>query len=125
MEPPEAAPPGPLLRGGRGSLLQPHKKTVLHVACEEGHIDLVKHLLHRRERHVFEQDPDGFTPLHYAAKNGHLHICRLLLEEGASPNAASSEGLSSLHLLMHHAPNPELMQLLVAKVRAIRPTGPH
>lgn len=117
MEPAEPAP-GPLIRQ-RGSLQQPHKKTVLHVACQEGHLELVKHLLRKRERHVLEQDSDGLTPLHYASRKGHFHVCKLLLEEGAISNAQSNEGIAPLHFLMHHPPNAELLEALVEKVLPI------
>ena len=30
---------------------------------------------------------DGYTPLHYSAINGHLEVCRLLLQSGADVNA--------------------------------------
>ena len=118
MEPLEPVP-GPLIRGGRGSLQQPHKKTVLHIACQEGHLDLVTYLLRKRQGHVLEQDSDGLTPLHYASKAGHFHVCHLLLDEGAVPNAISKEGHTPLHFLMHFSPNPELFKELVAKVLAI------
>ena len=30
---------------------------------------------------------DGFSPLHMAAQEGHLDVCRLLIEQGANINS--------------------------------------
>ena len=35
-----------------------------------------------------------FTPLHYAAKNGHEEICSLILDEVTDKNPKSKEGLT-------------------------------
>ena len=48
------------------------------------------------------------TPLHYAAKQGHLSCIRLLLCHGADPNAKDEDGYTPLHYLSQcHAPRPE------------------
>lgn len=42
-------------------------------------------------------DKMGYTPLHYAARNGHLDACKMLLNAGANVNAVTtSGGVSSL-----------------------------
>ncbi|KAK4874330.1 hypothetical protein RN001_013690 [Aquatica leii] len=46
---------------------------------------------------------EGYTPLHTAAKHGRLNILRLLLDQGALVNIASSkEQLTPLHLACKH-----------------------
>ena len=39
----------------------------------------------------------GATPLHEAARNGHLETARVLLDRGADVNARDSRGLTPLH----------------------------
>ena len=41
-------------------------RTIFHMACHEGYLDLVKFLL-REGAEVKDQDDEGDTPLHYAA----------------------------------------------------------
>ena len=41
-------------------------RTILHMACHEGYLDLIKFLL-REGADVKDQDDEGDTPLHYAA----------------------------------------------------------
>ena len=43
-------------------------------------------------------DPAGLTPLHLAAAMGHVACCRVLLEEGASPDAVDRVGNTPAHL---------------------------
>jgi len=43
-------------------------------------------------------DPAGLTPLHLAAAMGHVLCCRVLLEEGASPEAVDRVGNTPAHL---------------------------
>ena len=44
------------------------------------------------------------TPLHYAAKHGHLDCIRLLLKYGADPNSKDGDGYTPIHYLcqMHN-----------------------
>ena len=37
------------------------------------------------------------TPQHYASRNGHLGVCRLLLQRGAHCNARTPGGATALH----------------------------
>lgn len=41
---------------------------------------------------------DGLTPLHCAARNGHVRTVALLLERRAAVTARTSRGLTALHL---------------------------
>ena len=45
----------------------------------------------------------GFTPLHVAAKYGHLRAARLLLKRGSDPNVEGRNGLTPLHVATHYS----------------------
>lgn len=62
----------------------------LWFAAQYGDIDRA-HLLLIKGTHVDQRDSAGYTPLHYAARNGHLELCRLLVEGGACVNATTSQ----------------------------------
>ena len=38
------------------------------------------------------KDGEGYTPLHFAALNGHFEACKLLLQRGANVNARDIRG---------------------------------
>lgn len=54
----------------------------------ENDIERVKMLLNRGYS-TNAMDSGGYTALHYAARNGHYHVCELLLENGAAVNAVT------------------------------------
>lgn len=35
--------------------------------------------------------------MHWAARNGHIHVCRWLLDQGVSANASTTDGTTPLH----------------------------
>jgi len=45
----------------------------------------------------------GFSPLHVAAKYGHLRAARLLLKRGSDPNVEGRNGLTPLHVATHYS----------------------
>jgi ankyrin repeat protein len=61
-------------------------KTLLHVASEHGHVEIVTLLLERGAEIMGRAD-GGLTALHLAAGNGHRRVAELLLENGAELNA--------------------------------------
>ncbi|XP_066156146.1 ankyrin repeat domain-containing protein 39 [Euwallacea fornicatus] len=47
---------------------------------------------------VDQRDSAGYTALHYAARNGHLDICRYLVKNGAAVNSVTRAGrATALH----------------------------
>ncbi|PRP87324.1 ankyrin repeat domain-containing protein 39-like isoform 1 [Planoprotostelium fungivorum] len=64
-------------------------------------------------RDVNEVDTSGYTALHYAARNGHVDICRLLTSKGASPNARTKADATPLHRAAYRG-NVKVIELLIA-----------
>ncbi len=44
-----------------------------------------------------DENKDKWTPLHFAAKNGHFEIVQLLIEKKANMNAKEKNGWTPLH----------------------------
>ena len=67
------------------SLLTKHEK--LLVAAKDGDLEKCKDLINNNYAYVNAQvDNNGYTPLTYAAENGHLEVCRFLLSKDALTN---------------------------------------
>eukprot|EP00968_Pinguiococcus_pyrenoidosus_P006892 scaffold455_cov160-Pinguiococcus_pyrenoidosus.AAC.3 len=70
----------------------------LHIAAENGHVEVVQALLDRgADKEAV--DNDGWTPLHISAQNGHREVVQALLERGADKEAVeNSSGATALHI---------------------------
>ena len=68
----------------------------LHEAAKTGKIDKLRRLL--EEGHpVNAVDPSfGLTPLHFAVRNGHVAVARLLIKNGADLTQPSTQGITPL-----------------------------
>ena len=47
---------------------------------------------------VSAAEKDGWTPLHFAARNGYKAVIRLLIDGGADISAAEKDGWTPLHV---------------------------
>ncbi|BFZ60483.1 palmitoyltransferase akr1 [Saitoella coloradoensis] len=92
------------------------------VAAQRGDLTRIQHLLDTGLASATSSDSQGITPLHWAAINDHLLVCKLLLQNGADPNArggdlsatplhwAARQGLvCTVHLLLRHGADPALL----------------
>lgn len=57
---------------------------------------------------------NGWTPLHLAARHGHLDVCRLLLDRGASAAAAGTGNWTVLHNAAYQG-HLQIVELLLAR----------
>lgn len=62
------------------------------LAVLKGQLDEVKEKFSKNKMNVNCANAEGYTPLHIAAKNGHVTLCEWLLDQGAYINAANPEG---------------------------------
>jgi ankyrin repeat protein len=67
----------------------------VHIASRQGHKDVVA-FLGSRGADVNAVDGTQFTPLHFAAFNGHASVCTTLLALGADPAAKNNVGKTAL-----------------------------
>ena len=94
---------------GAVAVANPHSnKTALHLACENGHTDVVVALLNRLPALLMIDDSPGETSLHLAARRGHIKIVQNLLKVAEqtevlknSITVASEEEKSSGYLYDH------------------------
>jgi ankyrin repeat protein len=103
-----------------GSLLAQGAKYTISVAAAIGDRERVDELLQKDAGLARRLDSARVSPLSYAARGGHLHIVRLLLEHGADPNtpedaapdgralfeACCANHLEVAKLLLEHGTNP-------------------
>jgi ankyrin repeat protein len=103
-----------------GSLLALGANYSISVAAAVGDQERVEKLLSAEPELATRLDSAHISPLSYAAREGHLHIVRLLLEHGADPNqpedaaphgralyeACLRNHLPVVELLLEHGANP-------------------
>jgi uncharacterized protein len=72
------------------NLTRENSQSLLMIAAERGHYDLVRFLVDKNARvnaeTCQENNAEGFTALTYAAKNGHITIVEFLLAQNATVN---------------------------------------
>ena len=85
-----------------------HDESPLMMAALKGHTELVRKLVERNA----DVNKTGWTPLHYAATNGHLAIMALLLENHAYIDAESPNGTTPLMMAAHYG-TPAAVKLLL------------
>jgi ankyrin repeat protein len=77
------------------SIFKYTRQSRLHEAARSGRMDMVRKYLQTGHT-VNARDPRfGLTPLHYAVRNGHVEIAKLLIRGGAGLDDLSVHGITA------------------------------
>jgi hypothetical protein len=87
--------------------------TALHLASENGHVEVVKILLEKGINFKLRTDL-GQTALHLASKNGHAKVVKILLENGIDINQDTNGGRTALNLASKNG-HVEVVKVLLEK----------
>lgn len=75
-----------LLKNGAQTSYSDEKGSALHRAAESGNTKLFTYLLSLKTINPWTRDSNGYTPLHLAARHGHLEIVKTLINRTDCPN---------------------------------------
>jgi len=88
--------------------------TALHFAAFFGKLEIARILLESGSAvDVYAENEIRVQPLHSAAANRHLEVCRLLLSAGADVNARQGGGFVPLHAAAQNG-DPEMVELFLS-----------
>jgi hypothetical protein len=76
--------------------------TKFHEVCENGNVAAVQTMISQDGMDIDVFGKFDRTPLHLAIRNGHIDICRLLIENGASIEVKNAHGFSALYFACLH-----------------------
>ncbi len=99
--------------------------TAAHEAAKSGNLKKLEALLKANPGLVSGRDDLGYTPLHWAAENGHKDVAELLLTHKADADAEGNGGMTPLHMAAFRG-HKEVAELLLAQkvdVNARNPNG--
>lgn len=88
------------------------RMSLLHFACECGHIEVIKILLSSRDIDINAKNVYGHTPLYYACWNGYDEILKLLISNGAVLDVTDNNGNTPLHTACHFG-RIEIVKILI------------
>ena len=71
-----------------------NERTPLHIACQYGHLNIVKYLMKKPGSNPAAEDRHGQTPLHYALQNSHMDIVYYFLSKCDMSAAIKTQGVS-------------------------------
>lgn len=84
-------------------------------AAQKGNISKLRRLLQNNPSSATQTDglSGGYTPLHYACREGHIDTVKLLLQYGADPNATTSAGRATPLMRAAYMGHLEVCRLLI------------
>lgn len=89
-------------KGADLSIKDVHGKTLLHVAAENGNVNSLRQFLMQKRRLVNEKNNTLDTPVHVAAKFGHLECLKALVNDDANLAAKNDNEDTCLMLAVQH-----------------------
>ncbi|OLL24050.1 Palmitoyltransferase akr1 [Neolecta irregularis DAH-3] len=117
--PTKAALPGPAIAAQHAAAEPAAAEPSLFAAAQNGDTALIETLFASGRAHVYDEDDQGISALHWAAINDRLLVCKLLIQHGADVNkrggdlqatplhwAARSGHVYIAHLLLLHDADP-------------------
>ena len=105
-------------------------RQALHLAAQEGCVDLARLLLDRGADVAATATARGLTAIHLAVQHGHTEVTRLLLDHGANVNAVTASepedgnfaGCQPLHIAAFHR-YAAVVELLLSRGADVRATA--
>ncbi|KFP78719.1 Ankyrin repeat domain-containing protein 1, partial [Acanthisitta chloris] len=82
---------------GDPNVCDEYKRTALHRACSEGHLEVVRKLVEAGAR-LEQKDMLHSTALHWACRGGNLDVVKFLLDKGININARDKLLSTPLHV---------------------------
>ena len=93
----------------------PSGLTLLHLACQHKHLDIVQYLINDQNCNPETTSPSGRTPLHIACKSGHLHIAKCLItDHKCNPHCTDNSGYTPVHAASESG-NNEMVKYLITE----------
>ncbi|XP_014278313.1 integrin-linked protein kinase [Halyomorpha halys] len=92
--------------------------------CREGNAMQVRVWLDDTENDLNQGDDHGFSPLHWACKEGHVKIVELLIQRGARINVTNRGDDTPLHLAAAHG-HREIVHMLLRNRADVNFTNEH
>ena len=89
-------------------------KSCLHIAADYGHLNLCKTLINKYNVDVELPDNDGWTALHFSARNGSYEVVKFFTDMGIDTNLKGTDGKNCLHIAARYG-HLNLCQTLINK----------
>lgn len=94
-------------KGAKLDVRDEAEQTALHFAAQNGQTQMIVDLINLGlQENMDDSGRNGWTPLHYAARNQHLDAITALMREGANAAKVDHTGLTPLNHLLSGASDP-------------------
>ena len=91
-----------------------HGMNCLHIAADCGHTNLCKTLIKKHNLDLEKPNDDGWTALHYSAKNDSYELVKFFTDMGIDTNLKATDGMNCLHIAAHYG-HLNLCKTLISK----------
>ena len=101
--------------GIRADETTPGNRTLLHEACANGRLEVVRLLVTKYRASLTVEDSRRWTAIHFACLKEPVEVLRFLLDQRANPNAPVAYGATPLHIAAGQKLSPHVALLLQRK----------